>query len=316
VEFYAMKTSPLFTTCLLLSGLLASVSPNSARAQQQEDFVRSVDAVRQLLESQEYEEALERLGRLKPLARDANQRLVVSLYEGLVLSNMGRRTQDRAQAAFRSALLQDPQASLPVKVTPRQQRTFEEVRAHVMRELAVRPLWGREGTALLVPAVPAEETFPPVAEPQHVQAGAPGEMDAADRLRWRSKLDGIDPSPATELVPVADGFGRKVIQPRVLVPAFTGGALLFAGGVFWGLARRDQLQLQDNDPSNGTTRDEARLIALRGMKYQTWGFSLAGAGGVALGVATVFYMLQVPNAPVSLGVGTNGTSALLKGTWP
>ncbi|HYH95380.1 hypothetical protein [Hyalangium sp.] len=269
-----------------------------------------MDTVRQLLESQGYEEALERLGRLKVLARDAEQRLVVSLYEGLALSSMGRRNQDRAQAAFRAALLLDPQANLPVKVPPRLERTFEEVRARVLKELAGQPLSAREVTAPPAPA--AEQRVPPSAEPERGQAGAPPELAPEDRLRLMSKWPVLVAPAPPGPTPVAESFRYKASRPRVLVSAITGGALLASGGVFWGLARHEQSRLRKVDLSTGTL-DEARSTAARGQRYQTLGFGLAGAGGLALGVATVLYLIQVPQAPVSLG---SDGSALLQGTWP
>lgn len=306
-----MKSSSCFTSFLLLMGLVAWVGPVSAQPPPA-DFERSVDTVRQLWESHGYEEALERLGRLKPLARDANQKSIVALYEGLVLSNMGQRAQDRAQLALRTALLQAPQASLPVKVTPRQERLFEEVRARVLKELAERPPLAREGMAATAPATPEEGTAAPVPELTRAQVGAPAELGTGDRL---VKMFPVLGATTTAFAPVEVSFKYRVSRPRVLVPALTGGALLASGGVFWGLVRHEQSILRKVDLSKGAL-DDARRIAVQGTRYQNWGLGLAGAGGVALGVATVFYVLQAPKAPVSVGMGTTGTTAFLGGTWP
>ena len=307
-----MKTSIHLSSVLLVLGLLVCTAPGIGWAQ--EDFERSMDTVRQLLDSQEYGQALDRLDRLKPLVRDANQRSRVALYEGLVLSNMGRRTQDRAYAAFRAALLQDPQASLPVKVAPRLERNFEEVRARVLKELAERPAPVRH-----VPASPAsvamEVSAPSVAGSGRGLAGAPAGLDTADKMRLLAKWPALAASNTMEFAPGAETFRQKASRPRVLVPAIAGGALLVSGGVFWGLALREQSQLRREDFSDGTMED-SRAAALRGKRYQNWGIGLAGAGGAALGVATVLYVLQAPKAPVSLGLDANGAAVFLHGTWP
>lgn len=309
-----MKTSAHRSCWLVILGVLISTAPGKARAQ--EDFERSVDSVRQLLESQQYTEALEKLGQLKPLVREANQKSLVALYEGLILSNMGRRTQDRASAAFRAALLQDPQASLPVKVAPRLERSFEEVRARVLKELAERPASARDAPAPAGPAAPVEVSAPPLVETGRGPAGgAPAELDAADRLRLVAKWPVLAASATTVHAPRTETFRQKARRPQVWVPAITGGALLLSGGVFWGLALHEQSQLRKEDLST-RTMDDAKTMAARGKRYQTWGGGLAGAGGAALGVATVLYVLQAPKAPVSVGVDATGTAVFLQGTWP
>ena len=272
------------------------------RAWAEEDFEQGVDTVRQLLESQRYDDALARIDQLKPRAQGQEQKLELSLYEGLVLASMGRRTQDRASAAFRSALQVDPQARLPVKVPPRLERIFEELRARVLKEQAERP----------APVLQAPS--PPLAtEPGRAGTRVPGELDMADRLRLLSQWPALTAPAPVASVPVTATFQYKASRPRVLVPALTGGALAVSGGVFWGLAKREQSRLQKMDLEERTLED-AKLMAARGDRYQNWSVGMTAAGGVALGVATVLYVLQVPKPPVTLG--TSGSSAFLQGTWP
>lgn len=281
--------------CLLVIGW-----PRKAWAE--EDFEQGVDTVRQLLESQRYDEALSRIVELKPRAQGPEQKLELSLYEGLVLASMGRRTQDRASAAFRSALQVDPRVRLPVKVPPRLERTFEELRARVLKEQAERP-------------APALEVTPaPLAtEPTQTGTSVPGELDMSDRLRLLSQWPSLAAPAPPATVPVTATFQYKASRPRVLVPALTGGALAVSGGVLWGLARREQSRLRKLDLGERTLED-AQLLAVRGDRYQNWALGTATAGGVALGVATVLYVLQVPKPPVTLG--TSGSSAFLQGEWP
>jgi hypothetical protein len=297
----------------LIIGLLVLAVPRVARAQ--EDFEHTIDTVRQLLESQDYEGAIERLGRLKPLVQDVDQRGIVSLYEGLVLSTLGRRTQDRAHAAFKSALLLDPQARLPVKVSRRLERTFEEVRARVLKELAERPPTPRDNAPPPDPAPPAELTPPPPAEPEGGPVGAPAELDAADRLRLPSKWPVLAAPASADLIPVAETFRNKASRPRVLVPAITGGALLATGGVFWGLARRELSQMRKENLSDGAL-EGAQLAMQRGKRYQHLGNQPGGSEQHSVGHRdSPLYVLQAPKAPMSPGPSAAGTSAFLQGTW-
>jgi hypothetical protein len=119
--------------------------------------------------------------------------------------------------------------------------------------------------------------------------------------------------PAQPFGDVGPESGRLTVAP--LVPGIVGIALLLSGGVFWGMAKSEQLRIQ-NDESSLTTIQEARLSASRGKTYQTLGLGLTGAGVLALGSSVVLYVAQTPKASVTLGAGTDGTSAFLRGTWP
>lgn len=294
---FAECTPVLWVLCVLVLGW-----PRMGWAE--EDFEQGVDIVRQLFETQRYDEALERIEQLQPQAQSKEQKSALSLYEGLILASMGRRTQDRASAAFRSALQVDPQARLPEKVPPRLERIFEEQRARVRKEQAERPA---QESPVEVPSTPLAP------EPARTEASAVGELGMSDRFQLSSRLSSITASPAPAPVPVTATFRNKIRRPHVLVPALTGGALGISGGILWGLARREQTRLQKVDLGEQTLGD-ARLMAARGERYQDWALGTAVAGGVALGVATVLYVLQVPKPPVTLG--TSGSSATLQGSWP
>src|SRR5687767_11396097 len=122
------QASWLLMLCLLAVGLV----PRPASAQ--DEFDRYLTAAVQLYESLDYDQALEQLQRAKPLARGIKQDVTVALYEGILLADMGRQEQSRT--AFRTALLLDPEAKLPIKVSPKVARSFEEVRTSVRKSLA------------------------------------------------------------------------------------------------------------------------------------------------------------------------------------
>lgn len=102
-------------------------------AQAQDDFQRSLLAAEQLYARGEKERALAQLQRVRELARGSTQEVAVALREGIVLSDLGQWA--KAQTAFRKGLLLDPEARLPLRVSPKLEREFEEVRTQVRKDL-------------------------------------------------------------------------------------------------------------------------------------------------------------------------------------
>jgi hypothetical protein len=119
----------------------------------------------------------------------------------------------------------------------------------------------------------------------------------------------------------ADSFRPKPVpfNPRThaRIPAVAGGALSVAGGIFVGVSRNDANRLRTNDPRIQSRADVDVLVA-RGQTRQTLGYSLLGVGVAGLVTATGMYLWGKPPSAegVSLGVGTDGTSAFVYGRWP
>jgi tetratricopeptide (TPR) repeat protein len=114
---------------LLLALLIVSL-PAAAS----EEFSRFITAASRLFENLEYERALEQLANAKKFAATPDEQTQVALYEGVVLTELGRN--DEAKAAFETALFLSPDAQLPVKVSPKVKAQIEAVRVHVKKELA------------------------------------------------------------------------------------------------------------------------------------------------------------------------------------
>jgi hypothetical protein len=114
--------------------------------------------------------------------------------------------------------------------------------------------------------------------------------------------------------------GARPVQARSLLPIISGGALA-SGGVFWALAKQEQWRINTAkaadplDPESEPRIDINKSVK-RGETYQLLGFSLMGVGIVGLGVATGMHVLRDDNASVTMGVGTDGRSAFVHGTWP
>ncbi|HEY0097037.1 MAG TPA: tetratricopeptide repeat protein, partial [Archangium sp.] len=146
----------------------------------------------------EYERALEQFSRAKALAQGVEQEVAVALYQGIVQAELGEREQ--SLAAFRTGLYLKPDAALPVKVSPKVARDFEDVRQSVLRDL---------GT-------PAESTPEPAASAQ-----AP-----ADRPVQSPGLTANvePPSQAPAYVPTAST--QQASGPRVLPLMFLGAGVV------------------------------------------------------------------------------------------
>jgi len=110
-------------------------APAAAAGGTGDDVRRFIQAAAKLYESLDYDQALEQLAHAKALGPRADEGVEISLYEGIIYADMsGHR--DQSQAAFRAALLLRPDARLPVKVSPKVERDFEQLRKQVSQELA------------------------------------------------------------------------------------------------------------------------------------------------------------------------------------
>jgi hypothetical protein len=106
----------------------------------EEDFTRFLNAAVRLYENLEYERALEQVRNARRQAVTPDQQASAALYEGIMLSDLNRP--DEARAAFKEALLLKPDAAMPIKVSPKVTKDFEETRTAAQKELA--PLLARQ----------------------------------------------------------------------------------------------------------------------------------------------------------------------------
>ena len=112
--------------------LVLALAPLRARAAD-DDYQKYFNAMVRLYESLEYERALEQLDKARKYSRGADDDVTLALYEGTIRSDLGQA--DQARAAFKTALLLRPDVNIPVKVSPKVRRDFEELRKSVKRGL-------------------------------------------------------------------------------------------------------------------------------------------------------------------------------------
>ncbi|MFY1828312.1 hypothetical protein ACN47A_20480 [Myxococcus fulvus] len=245
---------------------------------------RYLVSIHTLIDDLEFERALEQVARVKKVSKGPEDDVAVSLYEGVILAELSHGRMGDANASFKAALILDPDAKLPLSVSPKLMRQFEDVRARVLDELATRG----EGRKPLEPPAPT---------PSHVPQPA--------------LATGALSSPA-----VSELSGtRSSLRDHALIPAVAGGVLVVTGGVFWRLAEREKSKLET--PGSGVgSRDEARAVASCARSRQTVAVSLLAAGVTGLGIALGLHLSGEPETSVVLQPGADGATALVSGRWP
>jgi len=122
---------------------LALVLPLAAHAASEGEIHNYLRSVNRLYESLDYEIALSRIQLARQLPRGTEEEVTLSLYEGIILCEMGK--QKPGTTAFRAALLLRPSAKLPVQVAPKVEVLFESVRKQVKQEVdSLHPPSGTE----------------------------------------------------------------------------------------------------------------------------------------------------------------------------
>ncbi|SEU31838.1 hypothetical protein SAMN05443639_116109 [Stigmatella erecta] len=195
--------------------------PPAAHAQ--DDFQRYLLAAERLYESGENERALVQLDRARGLARGLAQDVAVTLREGIFLADMGQWA--KAQMAFREGLLLDPEAKLPLRVSPKLERDFEDVRTRVRKELGLgeRPF--------LTPVKP------PVAPPASVVQ--------TDRPQ-QPKLKAPEVEAAPAYAPSASAMAPSRIPVAPIVFAGVGVVAASVGAVMGLQSRSSVSQVRDS----------------------------------------------------------------------
>jgi len=261
----------------LLLGLL--VLPVRARAEVSPDVRRYLMSINRLVEDLEHERALEQIVRAKKVSKGPEDDVAVSLYEGVVLAELSQGRQAESDAAFQAALFLNPDAKLPLTVSPKLRERFESVRQKVLKELAAR---GEKPDALKVKA------------PEPSRTGASHPMELA-----------------------MDAEGPSSLRQRAWIPAVVGGVLAVGGGVMWFVASKEKSKLDPPLSAEIRTEKDARSVASRTRSLQSASVGLWVGGAVGLGVATGMYLLGAPKpGSLALTVGTDGTSAFVAGRWP
>jgi tetratricopeptide (TPR) repeat protein len=188
----------------------------------QDQAARYIAAGERLYESLEYERALAQFAQARRLPRTLAEDVRIALFDGLILSDIGMH--EEARAAFKTGLLLDPEARLPVRTTPRVELEFEGIRKKVREELAARQL---QQKGVLADAAPVERD----AAPAHAHPETPAVLLEPPDIR------DVQPSWLKSSVQVGD-----VSVPTPSLALAVAGALAGGVGCFFGLQSRNHLQ--------------------------------------------------------------------------
>jgi hypothetical protein len=264
-----------------LAFLVLLVVPHAGHAERSADIQTYLRSIQRLFDDLEYERALDQIRLARQAPRAAEEDVTLSIYEGIIQYELGQQEQSRA--AFKAALLLQPDAALPVQVAPKVRSLFESVRQQVKLTAVPSPVQRDAGR----PRSEAEKPLTPPAKP----VLGPEEV-LADRT----------PRPSG-------------VRKYALIPAIAGGALAVSGGIAWGMSRGHLNRLRSDDPKVATLEDVQRETS-QGRRWQTAGVSLLSVGAAGLAAAAGMYVLGGPEQSVSLSVGSSGSAAFVYGRWP
>lgn len=252
-------------------------------------------------EALEYESALEELSKARRFASNVDDAVLLSLYEGAIQADLGRT--EASDAAFRVALALQPEAKLPLSVSPKVEERLEAIRRQVQLELEVK---AQTRAAFVSPRTSADS-------PAQVKTGP--DVSAQSALAAPPPASAVpELPPRVDVAQVSSGGGART---HAWLPATVGGGLLVGSGVSYLLARGEQSKLRGDDKGLDSL-DDVKRSASRGRTYQAVGLALAGAGVVSLGISAGMYLLGRSSESQTLAIdaSTDGTSAFVQGRWP
>jgi tetratricopeptide (TPR) repeat protein len=201
-------------------------------AHAQDQAARYIAAGERLYESLEYERSLAQFAQARRLPRTLAEDVRIALFEGLILSDMGMH--EEARTAFKTGLLLDPEAHLPVPTTPQVELEFEGLRGKVREELAARQTQQKKES---IKAAPVE----------HAQASNPKGPETAALVLVPAEKPEARPSWLRSSVHMG-----RVSVPIPSLALIGAGAAAGGMGGFFGLQSRDQIQAA----RDATFRDE------------------------------------------------------------
>jgi tetratricopeptide (TPR) repeat protein len=231
---------------------------------QADDVQRYLTAASRLYENLEYERALEQLDRAKKLSRGIEDDVTVALYEGAIRADMGQ--DEQARAAFKTGLYLRPDAKLPVKVSPKVEQQFEDVRVAVKKELA--PILARQQQ---------EEAQRRAAEAKRKATDAPLKTDSTQVIVATSEPE----TPAVELVEKPGVEKRTPALPFIILGS---GAVLGGAGAFLGMQSVGEVKAAHEATWDVEMRQHQSTAAGQATAANVL-FGVAGAAAIAGAIA-------------------------------
>jgi hypothetical protein len=253
------------------------------------DVKRYLVSAAALFERLEYEKSLAQIKRAKTKSQTPEDDTLIALYEGVVLAEMGDA---QAATAFTTALGLDPQAQLPMVVSPKVQRVFDKAKAGVTKLLEAqeaaekaRAEEQRKQEEANKPPEPAKVEAPPAPPPEPVVVKKPPPEPSRGRMYA--------------------GLGVAVAGVAV---AGTGAAMMVLG----------HSAGQSIAAGTPATYADAMALAKTGQTEQTASVAMLAVGGAALAAGIALFALgpTYSYASASVIVVPNGGAAMVRFALP
>ncbi|MFZ5470890.1 MAG: hypothetical protein ACOZIN_15800 [Myxococcota bacterium] len=237
------------------------------------EVAKYLRAAATLYENLEYEKALKQIERARAKSAGSEDDTAIALYEGILFSDLGK--EERALTAFKTGLSLDPEAKLPLEVSPKVEAVFEKARQNVKKML----------------------------EPQLAREKEEEERRRAQAERERQMAQ-MTPKPAPELIQAAPSSS---VRGYAWLPAAAGVALAGGGAFFLLQAKGNYDKL-----IQGTVAPETAARAREdGKRQQVVGLMLAGVGAAALASAGAMALWGETPAAVGGAVTRDGAAVSL-----
>jgi tetratricopeptide (TPR) repeat protein len=252
----------------LLAWPASAQSPANAQSVEVKKFL---NAAITLYENLEYEKALKQVGRARKKASSAEDEVKVNLLEGTVLADMGR--EQKALESFSAAFSLDPDARMPLEVSPKVMAVAQRARENVKKVLASTLEQQR-------------------ADEEHKAAEAAA---ARQREEEALRLQAIPPPPPAPIVeattpPPVPPKRSGVLKTWAILPAAAGVASGIGSAILFASAARKEQALSD-----GTAPpDQAATYRTRGKAEALVGAALGVTACVGLAAGATLWLLDKP----------------------
>jgi tetratricopeptide (TPR) repeat protein len=271
-----------------------------------------VRAANLLYRKLDYERALEQLAKAKDAAKGIEEDALVAVWQGVIYVELNRL--EDARSAFSAAFALQPEAKLPLKVSPKVAQEFETTRAQVKNQLAKL-----EPSAAPAVKPTAEPVAPVTAGPKEVAATpAPSSAPIAPAPRV------VEVTPAPTLTPVVEPEvsqplpTRKVGMRQLAWAPLALGAAGVVTGVVCALLSNGQRALLEDRTGPRLTWEDTQAIAGRGQALQVTAIIGFGVGAAGLATGLIAYAFGGPSddgASLGFAATADGAAVTFGARW-
>lgn len=280
-------------TVAAIAAVLALSTPAHAQSAEVKKYL---NAAVTLYENLEYEKALKQIQRAKTRSTGASDDARIALYEGIVYADMGK--EEQALNTFKTGLSMEPEAKLPLEVSPKVEKVFAKARENVQKLLGPQLEKQRE-----------EERLRAAAEKEKAEEEQRKKDEEAARLAAIKPAEPDRPPPAVVVAPAPGPSIRKLgFIPLGVGVASAGVAtalLLGAKGKYDSLNDGTALL-----PDPSSTRDSGKTFA-------TLGYVFTGVAAAGIAAAVVMFAIGGDSSTqVSLFATPDQAFVTVSGTLP